>query len=104
MPFLKFNGNFYKEVTEFPDHVLILALRVLGEKFIPKGFIFNKFLDKITNSVDVISLIDDLTTAGVVFPPNFTACAERLYSGIADDSNDQDIDVNALIAGLKRNF
>ncbi len=65
MPCLKFNDKFYKEVTSFSDHVLILALRMLGEKFTPVGFKFAKFLDRVTNSVDVTSLIADLTTAGV---------------------------------------
>ncbi len=65
MPYLKFNDKFYKEVTAFSDHVLILALRMLGEKFTPAGFKFAKFLDMVTNSVDVTSLIADLTTAGV---------------------------------------
>ena len=45
MPYLKFNEKFYKEVTAFSDHVLILALRVIGEKFTPKVFHFSKFLD-----------------------------------------------------------
>ena len=61
---LKFNGKFYRDIDSFSDHVLILALRVLGEKS-TQGFNFNKFLDKVTNSVDVIHLIDDLETAGV---------------------------------------
>ena len=47
--------------------LLKLALRVLGEKFTPKGFHFGKFLDRVTNSVDVTSLIKDLETAGVTF-------------------------------------
>ena len=76
MPYLKFNDKFYREIDSFSDHVLILALRVLGENLTPKGFNFNKFLDKVTNSVDVIRLIDDLETAGVKFQPNFKRCAE----------------------------
>jgi hypothetical protein len=104
MPYLKFNDKFYRDVDNFADHVLILALRLLGEKFIAKRFHFDKFLDKITNSVDVISLINDLTTAGVTFPPCFDTCAEGLYSGEADDADDTAKDVLALIAGLKRNF
>ena len=76
MPYLKFNDKFYRDIDSFSDHVLILALRVLGENFTPKGFNFNKFLDKVTNSVDVIRLIDDLETAGAEFQPNFKRCAE----------------------------
>ena len=101
MPYLKFNEKFYKEVTAFSDHVLILALRVLGEKFTPKGFHFSKFLDKVTNSVDVTSLIKDLQTAGVKFDANFEAWAERLYSDDSDDESGQVTDVCALISSLK---
>ena len=104
MPYLKFNDKFFKEVTAFSDHVLILALRVLGEKFNPKGFHFGKFLDKVTNSVDVTSLIKDLKTAGVVFTHDFEACAEGLYADNLDDATGQATDVCTLISSLKRNF
>ena len=104
MPYLKFNDKFFREVTSFSDHVLILALRVLGEKFIPKSFDFSKFLDKVTNSVDVIRLITDLETAGVTFAPNFKESAERLYDNDIEDAVSEGNDVLALINGLKRNF
>ena len=104
MPYLKFNDKFFRKVTSFSNHVLILALRVLGEKFIPKGFNFNKFLDKVTNSVDVIRLIDDLETAGVKFQPKFKRCAEELYAYDEDGVGNDSIDVIALLNGLKRNF
>ena len=101
MPYLKFNEKFYKEVTAFSDHVLILALRVIGEKFTPKVFHFSKFLDKVTNSVDVTSLIKDLQTAGVKLDAHFEAWAERLYSDDSDDESGQVTDVCALISSLK---
>ena len=104
MPYLKFKEKFYKEVTAFSDHVLILALRVIGEKFTPKVFHFSKFLDKVTNSVDVTSLIKDLQTAGVKFDANFEAWAERLYADDLDDSTGQVTDVCTLISSLKNNF
>jgi hypothetical protein len=69
-----------------------------------KNFRFDKYLDKLTNSVDVISLIDDLETAGVKFAPNFKRSAETLYAEDIDEANNDGTDVVALLNGLKRNF
>ena len=104
MPNLKFKDKFYKEPTLFCNHVLIVALRVLGEKFMHKDFRFGKYLDQLTNSVDVLHLIDDLAAAGVKFAPNFKEGVETLYADDIDEANQDGTDVLALLNGLKRFF
>ena len=69
-----------------------------------KAFHFGKYLDKLTNSVDVLHLIDDLAAAGVKFTPNFKEGAETLYADDIDEANNDGTDVLALLNGLKRFF
>ena len=46
-----------------------------------------KYLEKLTNSVDVLHMIDDLSAAGVKFAPNLKEGAETLYADDIDEAN-----------------
>ena len=57
-----------------------------------------------TNSVDVVTMIDDLVTAGAKITPKFKESVYKLYSTDTVESDSDDGGVLALINGIKRLF